>query len=605
MRGTTSDYVRCATERGADGAARRPYQMTMTESDIRFAKFLVLVNAGVPAVLLGWDAVHHQLGANPVNFAILTTGMLALIFLMLTLLVTPFRKITGWNWLIFSRRTLGLYAFSYACLHFLIFFALDRSFSIESTLNEMVRRKYLIIGSIGLLGMVPLAITSTNAMIRRMGARRWHALHRLTYVVAIAGVIHYYMQVKADVRKPLAFAGVLTVLLCYRMATSRQGTLTQSTQSERQRGSAALPALAKPKLWSGSLRVARITQETADVRTFRFVPPDGERLPFEHQAGQYLVLSVLIDGKKVNRTYTISSPPTRTDYCEITVKREENGYVSRHLHEMLHEGDVIHVSAPAGRFVFDRTQANSIVLIAGGVGITPLMSIVRDLTDRNWKGDIFFIYSAKSPADIIFKKELEDLQARFSNVRVHVTLSRADGTDWSGYKGRVSGPFLGMCVPSITERPVYICGPQTMMAPTIQLLRELGVQADKIKSEEFIAAKRAETGPDSLKAGHQTQDIAATVTDELPDDGEPILSLARSGKSLPIEPGKVLLEIAEEAGVTIDYECRSGICGRCKTRLLSGKVAMETQDALTDDEKSKNIILMCQARATGRVTVDA
>src|SRR3984885_7291469 len=120
----------------------------MKDSDIRFAKLLVLVNAAVPAALLGWDAAHHDLGANPVNFAILTTGILALIFLILTLLVTPLRKITGWNWLIFPRRPLGLYAFFYACAHFSIFFALDRSFSVSSTLTEMVRRKYLIIGSL-------------------------------------------------------------------------------------------------------------------------------------------------------------------------------------------------------------------------------------------------------------------------------------------------------------------------------------------------------------------------------------------------------------------------------------------------------------------------
>ena len=566
----------------------------MNESDIRFAKFLVLVNAAVPAALLAWNALHHQLGANPVNFAILTTGMLALIFLMLTLLVTPLRKITGWNWLIFSRRTLGLYAFFYASLHFLIFFSLDRSFSIQSTLAEMVKRKYLIIGSIGLLGMVPLAITSTNAMIRRLGPNRWHALHRLVYVVAIAGVVHYYMQVKADVRKPLAFAGVLAVLLGYRAATSKRSTLTDP-------GRAALPR----RLWSGPLRVARITQETPDVRTFRFVTPDGARLPFEHQAGQYLVLSLVIDGKKVNRTYTISSPPTRTDFCEITVKREENGYVSRHLHEMLREGDIVQVSAPAGRFIFDGTQASSIVLIAGGVGITPLMSIVRDLTDRNWKGDIFFIYSAKTQNDIIFKRELEDLQTRYSNVRVHVTLSRADGADWNGHKGRVNGPFLGMCVPKIAERPIFICGPQAMMTPTIELLRDLGVPADKIKSEEFIAAKRAETVLGVQPLGCQGGAVSATVEDLLPDGGEPVLTLARSGKSLPLAPDKVLLEIAEDAGVNIDYECRSGICGRCKTRLLAGQVTMETQDALTDEEKAKNIILMCQARATARVTVDA
>lgn len=189
----------------------------MKENDLRFARLLVLVNAAVPAVLLGWDAWHHQLGANPVNFAILTTGMLALIFLLLTLLVTPLRKLSGLNWIIFSRRTLGLYAFFYAALHFLIFFSLDRSFSVSGTVSEMVKRKYLLVGATGLLVMVPLAVTSTNAMIKRLGGKRWRALHRLAYVAAIAGVLHYYMQVKKDVRQPLAFAAVLAVLLGYRL----------------------------------------------------------------------------------------------------------------------------------------------------------------------------------------------------------------------------------------------------------------------------------------------------------------------------------------------------------------------------------------------------
>ena len=189
----------------------------MTEKNLRFAKLLVLVNAAVPGFLLIWDAAHHHLGANPVNFAILTTGMLALIFLMLTLAVTPLRKISGWNWIIFSRRTLGLYAFFYALAHFLIFFSLDRSFSISSTLSEMLRRNYLIVGSIGLFVMIPLAVTSTNAMIKRLGGKRWRELHRFAYVAALAGVIHFYLQVKADLRRPIAFAVVLAILLGYRL----------------------------------------------------------------------------------------------------------------------------------------------------------------------------------------------------------------------------------------------------------------------------------------------------------------------------------------------------------------------------------------------------
>jgi sulfoxide reductase heme-binding subunit YedZ len=140
----------------------------------------------------------------------------------LTLAVTPLRKISGLNWLISFRRALGLYAFFYACAHFLIFFSLDRSFSIPGTLSEMVKRKYLIVGSTGLLVMVPLAVTSTNAMIKRLGGKRWRALHRLAYVAGIAGVIHYYMQVKADVRQPLLFMAVLAILLAFRLVVYRR-----------------------------------------------------------------------------------------------------------------------------------------------------------------------------------------------------------------------------------------------------------------------------------------------------------------------------------------------------------------------------------------------
>jgi DMSO/TMAO reductase YedYZ heme-binding membrane subunit len=189
----------------------------MKDKDIRFAKLLLLVNGAVPLALLVWDWLHHRLGANPPKFAIHTTGRMALIFLMLTMAVTPVRKITGWNWLLFSRRVLGLYAFFYACCHFLFFFSLDRFFSVSGTMSEMVKRKYLIVGSVALFVMVPLAVTSTNAMIKRLGGRRWRALHRLAYLAAIAGVLHYYMQVKADVRQPLVFSGVLGVLLGYRL----------------------------------------------------------------------------------------------------------------------------------------------------------------------------------------------------------------------------------------------------------------------------------------------------------------------------------------------------------------------------------------------------
>ena len=554
----------------------------MKENDLRFAKFLVLVNAAVPLALLGWDAWRHKLGANPVNFAILTTGMSALVFLMLTLLVTPVRKITGLNWIISFRRTLGLYAFFYACMHFLIFFSLDRSFSISSTLSEMVKRKYLMVGITGLLVMLPLAVTSTNAMIKRLGGKRWRALHRLVYVAAIAGGVHYYMQVKADVRQPLAFAAVLAILLGYRLVAywRRPKSVPAATTS------------VKPKIWSGPLRVVRIVKETPDVRTFRLAPPDGDRLPFNYLPGQHLFLSLQIAGKRVRRTYTIASSPARPACCEVTIKREENGLASRHLHDTVREGDLLNVSAPAGSFTFDGTQSASIVLIAGGVGITPLMAILRYLTDQRWKGDIYFLYSAKTPQDIIFRQELDDLQRRFPNLHLLVTLTRTGGMDWAGRKGRITGELLTQTISNLAAHPVYICGPASMMEPTIQLLRDLGVPGDQIKSEAFVAVKRAEV-------------TALSSTLSARDPTVPTLTFALSMKSAPLPPEKTLLEISEDAGLNLDFECRSGICGRCKTRLLAGCVTMEVQDALDDADKSNNFILLCQAKSTDNVTIEA
>src|SRR5271157_51001 len=258
----------------------------------RFGKFAVLLNCAVPAIILGWDAWRGQLGANPVNFAIRTTGLLSLIFLILTLLVTPVSRITRWSWLGQFRRMLGLCAFFHASLHFLIFFGFDRGASASGTLSEIVKRPYLMVGTLGLVLMVPLAATSTDGMIRRLGGKRWKMLHRLTYLVAVAGAVHYYMLVKADVTQPVAFAVALAVLLGYRLL-AHYLQLRSAYHKLRSDPATTAPAV-RPKFWSGQLRVARIFDETPDVRTFRLVSPDSDRLPFDFLPGQYLNLSLVV-----------------------------------------------------------------------------------------------------------------------------------------------------------------------------------------------------------------------------------------------------------------------------------------------------------------------
>ena len=189
--------------------------------DTRFAKWLVIVNGLVPAALLMWDAYRGQLGVNNVNFAIRTTGLVGLVFITLSLVVTPLRTLTGWNRLIAIRRNLGVLGFAYLAAHFLIFFWWDRMGSVSSTATEIVMRRYLWFGAGALVLMIPLTVTSTDNMVSRLGPVNWKRLHRLAYVIAIGAVIHYYLLVKSDTRQPLAFAGVIGVLLLYRVIKSQ------------------------------------------------------------------------------------------------------------------------------------------------------------------------------------------------------------------------------------------------------------------------------------------------------------------------------------------------------------------------------------------------
>ena len=587
-------------------AAARPANLV----DGKFAKLLVWINGLVPALVLGWDAIEGQLGVNDVNYAIRTTGKLSIVFLTLSLLVTPLRRLTGWNPLIAVRRNLGLFGFYYGLAHFSIFFALDREASVSSTLHELVTRQYLWFGFGALLLMVPLAVTSTDGMVSRLGAKRWKLLHRLAYVVVLGAVVHFWLLVKSDLRQPKTFAAIFGAMILYRIVF-HYVDLRRDLAAAKQKAATARAAAAGPrkkKFWSGELRVARIFDETHNVKTFRFVSPDGGSLPFEHVAGQYLNLALEIDGKRVNRSYTIASSPTRGAYCEISVKHV--GHASGHLHRTLREGDTLKVSAPAGKFYFAGHEAERVVLIAGGVGITPMMSIVRSLTDRCWTGEIYLLFANQTRADIIFEAELAYLQQRFPNLRVLLALSKEADAAWTGARGHLTRELVEGFVPGLQRGPILLCGPDPMMTAMREMLVGMGVPDAEIHQEAFgspaaTAAAAAPATEGATPSAGGSIEPAATATAVDPAEAEANVRFLRAGKTAELPAGLSLLEAAEEAGVDIAFECRSGICGQCKTRLVSGRVSMEVQDALTPADKAKGLILACQARAAGSLVVDA
>jgi len=182
-----------------------------------FSKLVVLINSLLPLILLLLDLYRNRVGPNPLEFATRTTGMLTLVFLCLALAITPLRRIFGVNSLVKFRRMLGLFAFFYGSLHLLTYVWFDRQFKLLSTVQDVAQRPFILAGMTAFVLMVPLALTSTDRMIKRLGGKRWARLHRLVYLAAIAGVVHFWMLVKSDTSLPFTFAFIVLFLLFYRI----------------------------------------------------------------------------------------------------------------------------------------------------------------------------------------------------------------------------------------------------------------------------------------------------------------------------------------------------------------------------------------------------
>jgi methionine sulfoxide reductase heme-binding subunit len=183
----------------------------------RFMKVGVFSACLIPLAMLAWDTITDHLGANPIETITRQTGTWTLRFLLISLAVTPGRRLSGWNRLIRFRRMLGLFAFFYASLHFLTYIWLDQFFVVEEIVKDVIERPFITAGFLGFVGLIPLAVTSTAKMIKRLGGKRWQLLHRLVYASALAGVVHYLWLVKADIQLPLIYGSLLAILLGYRL----------------------------------------------------------------------------------------------------------------------------------------------------------------------------------------------------------------------------------------------------------------------------------------------------------------------------------------------------------------------------------------------------
>jgi ferredoxin-NADP reductase len=300
-------------------------------------------------------------------------------------------------------------------------------------------------------------------------------------------------------------------------------------------------------------RVVEVIEETPDTKTFVLRPNAAWR---GHRAGQHTLVEVEIDGVRVRRCYSISSAPG-SEPISITVKRVPDGRMSTWLHEHVRTGHILRLGAPAGDFVLPSPAPDKLLLLSGGSGITPVMSMLRDLAAREALHDVVFVHHARSRPDVIFRKELTEVAARHRGLRLLLCLD----DDVSAPRGFDETHFAEL-VPDFAERSTFLCGPGPLMDRVERLWESVGT-SELLERERFTPALRSVPPPTSPN-GVQVR-------------------LARSGRDLVTKGEGSLLDQLERAGERPPHGCRIGICHTCKCRKQSGTV----QNLVTGDVSSE------------------
>ena len=325
--------------------------------------------------------------------------------------------------------------------------------------------------------------------------------------------------------------------------------------------------------------------ETHDVTTFVFAAPEP-RL-FRFAPGQFITLELA--GPGVQRCYTIASPPTRPWRLEVTAKRSPGGAGSGWLHDTMRPGMRVAASGPLGAFTVTPRAGGRYLLLSAGSGITPLMSMARTAHDLGSDADIVFVHSARSPADLIFADELAAMSRRPGFRSVSIVARVPPGTAWTGLRGRLSPAMLPVVVPDLLERDIYCCGPAPYMAAVRAMLDAGGFDRARYHEESFAFA-----APEEMP-------VPETVVDTRPGY---TIQFAKLGRAIQCPSGSTILAAARAAGLRLPSACNKGVCGTCKSRLVTGTVELRHGGGIRQREIDDGMTLLCCARPASDLVVD-
>lgn len=357
-----------------------------------------------------------------------------------------------------------------------------------------------------------------------------------------------------------------------------------------------------------ALIVRAIREETPDVKTFVLAPK--EPCVFRYQPGQFLTLDLNIGGESINRCYTIASAPTRPHTISITVKRVLGGPVSNFLHDNIRVGSVLHAVGPMGDFsCFAQgtpSPSPKYLFLSGGSGITPLMSMARSFHDLAEPRDLVFVHAARSPVDIVFRSELELMARNQPGSFRFAPICEADSPrePWHGLRGRLNLGLLNHIAPDYKEREIFVCGPSPFMAAVRDMLKTAGFDMSQHHEESFDFAELAKAEPDVAAEVEIAEGVQAVQEALAPDVTTYTIEFAKQKRSIECRSDMFVLDAARRAGVRLPSSCAKGLCGTCKSKLISGTVDMKHGGGIRQREIDAGMALLCCSKPTSDLVVD-
>ncbi|OEC94834.1 MULTISPECIES: FAD-binding oxidoreductase [unclassified Rhizobium] len=331
-----------------------------------------------------------------------------------------------------------------------------------------------------------------------------------------------------------------------------------------------------------------VHQETHDVKSFTFASPEGKRFSFD--AGQYFLFDFPMGPDSEARCYSISSSPHRDNAFTVTVKRVPGGKVSNWLHDTMAAGMMVKGQGPLGHFIRPKGEKTKLLLLSGGSGITPVMSITRDLADRYEPSDIVFLHAARTPSDLIFRHDLAGLATRMKGLRLQFLPETVAGEPaWPGLAGRLSLEYLKLAVPDIAERVVMCCGPAPFMAAARSITAVLGVPASNYIEESFDAAVIGEPGPE---------------VEQQPVQQIYRVEFSKQRRMLQVSSDQTVLAAAKKGSIRLPSSCSNGMCGTCKSKLVSGSVEMNHNGGIRQREIDAGMFLPCCSKPLSDLVID-